>query len=208
MGSDSDRIVIRDATRNDAADIGRLFVGTDSECFVPAFGTAEAMGKYVRRTFDGDGFYSARTVRVAEADGQVAGICVTYSDLPTDSPKSEELGIDGLSGHFDDSMASQSDSIAFSLEMGYDAYLDCLSVDGRFRRQGVGRALVADAVARHRSLLLYCRDDNEGAMRLYREAGFHVVGMTFGISEDSDGLGPTMLIMACGDTRDEQGAEG
>lgn len=196
MSSVSSQIAIRDATVDDAMDVGRLFVETDMECFEGAFGTTVAMGEYVRRTFDGDGFFSADKVRVAEVDGKVVGICVTYEGVPTDSPDRATLRIDGLSEHFDDAMASQFADIASAGGMGYDAYLDCLCVDEGRRGQGVGRALLDDALRRHGSVLLYCREDNEVAIRLYKEAGLRVVGMTFGISEDGSDMGPMMLAMA------------
>lgn len=196
MGNNNDLIAIRDAAISDTTDIGRLFIETDEECFVSAFGTVDAMGEYVCRTFDGDGFFSADKVRVAEADGRVAGICVAYAKAPTDSPKRAALGIDGLSEHLDDAMASQSADIEAALGMGYDAYLDCLCVDTGFRGQGIGRALLDDCLRRHGSVLLYCREDNEVAIQLYKDAGFRLVGMTFGISEDGNSLGPMMLAMA------------
>ena len=151
---ETEGITIRDMNEADSMEVGRLFVNTDRQCFESVFGTPEAMGEYIRRTFRMDGYFSSGRVRVAELGGLVVGICVTYSEVPTNSPKLGEIGVEGLSPRFDDAMLIQSIDIDEAIGMGYEAYLDCLSVDGGHRHMGVGRALLQDAKVRHVSILL------------------------------------------------------
>lgn len=193
-------ITICDATVADSEEIGRLFVATDVESFTGAFGTAEAMGRYVRMTFGEGTLFSSGTVRVAREDGAVAGICITYgrelSDAPISFEESSKVGIEGLSPAFDDAMLCQVEDIRAASGMGF-AYLDCLSVDEGHRRSGIGEALVRDAIERHGKVMLYCRKDNPHAIALYEKVGFSTMGWTFGISDGSD-LGPEVLMMTCG----------
>lgn len=187
-------MLIRNADASDADAVARLFLATDPEVFPEAFGPADALSRYVAATAGSRCLLSPRNVRVAEVDGEVIGICVALSEDPQ-RVGAAESGVTGLSGMFDDSMASQAMDLGFAKAEGAEALLDCLSVDEAHRRAGVGTALLGDAQRRFRSLLLLCRADNEGARRLYEGCGFEVLGVTLGLSDDVAGIGPAMLVM-------------
>lgn len=189
---------IRDARREDSARIGKLFVETDPENFGGAFGTEEAMGRYIESAMGGDGVFSAANIRVAEDESShVIGICIVCS-VPPEPFGKVVPDIDGLSESFGMAMQCQDDDTTSAIEMGY-AYLDCLSVDESRRHEGIGTALLEDAKQSHDAILLYCRADNEPAKATYAKAGFQPMAITFGISEDMEELGPAMVMMAYGE---------
>lgn len=209
--ADQPRATIRNATKADTMEVGRLFVATDEPIFERAFGPAAALGRYLEGTFDEGGILAPDTVRVAVLGDEVVGICVSYAkDYPSchgmSFTRRLESGIDRLSEAFDDTMSDQMQDIRMATDMGF-AYIDCLCVDEGHRGQGIGRALLDDALLLHGSSMLYCREDNEVALSLYKGMGFRMMGMTFGISEDEESLGPVMLMLAIAVTEGERGAE-
>lgn len=196
---DRDSVIVRDACHDDCADIGRLFVGMDRGVLEPAFGTEDAVGEYIRRTFHRDGLFCKGTVRVAERDGAVVGLCICYARVANDVATAADAGMvagdGGLAVGFDDAVESQEFDIREATAMGF-AYLDSLSVDPKARGTGVGRVLLEDALSRHERIMLYVADDNEVAIGLYEHEGFRKYGLVFGVSEDGGGIDQMMLIMA------------
>ncbi len=72
------------------------------------------------------------------------------------------------------------------------AWIATLAVAAPFRRQGIGRALLAACEARlppDRPIRLTVRPDNEAAIRLYRSAGYRTIAIWRGYYVDrSDAL--------------------
>ena len=181
-------------TKEDAEAVARLFSETDPETFPSLFSPPEAFAGYVSATCERGGFLSTGNVRVAEEGGEIAGICVTYSEPPA-RIGCGQAGVPELGEEFDHAVEAQvADAEAFVGE-GF-SYVDCLSVDKDHRRQGVGRALMRDAQERHSSLVLLCRTDNDAASSLYSGAGFRPIGMTLGLSEDGAETAPMMTVFA------------
>lgn len=184
---------IRSMTKADAETVARLFVETDPEVFPTIFSPIDAFVGYVRSTCEDGGFLSTGNVRIAEEGGQAVGMCVTY-DAPPRRIGGKDAGHLLLGEDFDRAVESQAMDAEMALGFGC-SYLDCLSVDAGFRRQGVGRALVDDAKEGRESLMLLCRADNSAASALYGKAGFRSRGMTLGLSEDGGETGPAMRIL-------------
>lgn len=82
-----------------------------------------------------------------------------------------------------------------------EAELITVAVDRRWRRKGVGRALLRAGLAdlmltRARRLVLEVAEDNAAALRLYRTEGFAEVGRRAGYYARPDGRPATALVMA------------
>lgn len=181
----ADNFVIRNMTKDDAATVSKLFLSIDEDAFTSAFGTADSFENYIRDTCEYDGtLYWCDYVRVAECDGNVVGICVTYYEEPIFVTKTES-GIDTLSEYFDEACIAQCADAQLANRQGY-AYVDALSVDKAWRGQGIGKALLDDAQTAYGHLMLYCRDDNDGTLDFYEKLGFEKQLCGFGSSSSGE----------------------
>lgn len=176
---------IRDMIPNDAESVSSLFLSIDTEAFASAFGNVYSFAKYIRDTCEYEGtLYWCNYIRVVEVDDKVVGICVTYYEEPIFVTKAES-GIDTLSEYFDEACIAQCADAQLANRQGY-AYVDALCVSGDFRGNGIGAALIEDASKHHGHLMLYCRDDNEDAVRFYENLGFEKRVCGFGISDTDE----------------------
>jgi ribosomal protein S18 acetylase RimI-like enzyme len=118
------------------------------------------------RAMRDEGAFTFRNAHVAEADGPVAGALVGYRiDDPADYR----------------AVADASDLVRPLLELEAEApgfwYLNVLAVFPEHRGKGIGRALLshADGLGRAigvRGMAVIVASTNEGAVRLYKDAGY------------------------------------
>ena len=73
-------------------------------------------------------------------------------------------------------------------------YVSSLFVDERFRRRGVGSALMSEAVVGARCAKLLCRADNDVAFDMYVGLGFRGAGLTFVMPEGDDDDAPLQAV--------------
>lgn len=191
-----DDVIIRDMETADARVVGHLFVDVDEEMFPSLLGGGDVFASYVESTFGHGRFFSAETVRVAEVDGNVVGMCLVLTDANVDVVSCDECDIDGLPDTVFDMLSGELEALEMAHSWG-DAYLCAVCVDRNFRGHGIGRALVMDAISRNDCLLLHCRADNDVANALYRSLGFAMRCFLIGLSDnDEDDVElPMMLVM-------------
>lgn len=159
---------IRPATRADSADLAILddiaSSGLASWLWSGAFACGEAGTalEHGRQKFAaGEGDISWRNASIAEVDGDVAGMSVSYPlaivTEPDEAPNAvlkplyELLTV--IKGH---------------------RYIDALAVYNRHRGRGIGRGLMRHEIGRSKgaTVSLITEDDNETALGLYRALGF------------------------------------
>ena len=73
-------------------------------------------------------------------------------------------------------LAVDADDRAIGFMIAGDGHMDALFVDAEHHGQGVGRALVAQALAENPSLTTDVNEQNPGALAFYRRLGFEVTG--------------------------------
>jgi ribosomal protein S18 acetylase RimI-like enzyme len=161
---------LRPATPADAADLAR-FVDMASEGLARLVwaGMAEpgedllAVG--ARRAARDEGAFSWRNATIAELGGRVAGGLVAYRIGPDPEP------LDDVPPLFRPLQALENRAIG-------SHYVNVLATYPEFRRQGVGRRLLAEAerqAAGASGLSLIVADRNLRARRLYEAFGFRAV---------------------------------
>lgn len=188
-----DDLVIRDMVAADARVVGHLFVDVDTEVFPSLLGGGSTFGAYVEATFGSGRFFSSETVRVAEIGGHVVGMYLVFSNT-VEVLTHDMCDIDGLPTTLDDVLLGELEAFAMA-ESWSDDYLCAVCVDNDVRGQGIGKALVADALQRHDNLLLHCRVDNDRALDLYKSLGFVMRCFLIGLSEDGEDESPMMIVM-------------
>ncbi|MBP7241683.1 GNAT family N-acetyltransferase [Amaricoccus sp.] len=157
---------LRPARREDAADLARLIdlagEGLARHVWAGMAGPGEdPMAVGARRAARDEGAFSWRNAVAAEAAGAVAGALVTYRIAAAEP-------VEGLPALFRPLQALE------NLAVGTQ-YVNAVAVCPRFRRRGVGRALMAEAARRSAGaagLSLIVADANAGAIVLYRACGF------------------------------------
>ncbi|WP_422369982.1 GNAT family N-acetyltransferase [Hoeflea sp.] len=159
---------IRPATRADSADLAILddvaSSGLAAWLWSGAVARGEASSALERgrqRFAAGEGEISWRNASIAEVDGDVAGMSVSYplstvgeaADAPNAvlKPLYELLSV--IRGH---------------------RYIDALAVYNRHRGRGIGRGLMRHELDRSEGAIvsLITEDDNKAALGLYRALGF------------------------------------
>jgi ribosomal protein S18 acetylase RimI-like enzyme len=118
------------------------------------------------RAMRDEGAFTWRNAHIAEADGLVAGALVGYRiDDPVDLQ-----AVASASGLVRPLIALEAEVPGFW-------YVNVLAVFPEFRGQGIGRALLSHAdalgrVAGTKGMAIIVASGNEGAMRLYKGAGY------------------------------------
>lgn len=171
---DSGKIIVRVATREDAATI--------AQAVALAIGDREALQAYCGEEYLAvlteiarrkNTQYSYQQALIAEVDGIVAGAVVGYDGARLTELRNGTLAV--ISEH-----TGHTPTIADETEEG-EQYLDSVGVLPHFRGLGVGRALVAafcnKAFAEgHNCVGLLVDYENPNAEHLYTSLGFERVG--------------------------------
>ncbi len=167
---------VRPARPDDVDDFLRLILMSD-KAFLP-FLFGDDYENVIREIFEsGDGLFGYPNVRIAEVDNRVAGMLLayTYEQMVTAmaqwETEEEQSPVDDPSPA-DDEPATRSGWVNPG-----EYYLANMAVFAEFRRQGLGRLLLADAEIRARDngcsrLALDVESENRDAIRLYERAGF------------------------------------
>jgi ribosomal protein S18 acetylase RimI-like enzyme len=131
--------------------------------------------------------YSYEHVRIAEVEGQVAGMLLgyTYEQMQREMLRSALLLLGYAGFHllrripwllYHGLRTPREDRGSWMVKGEF--YASNMAVKPEFRNQGLGRRLLADAADRARELgckrmVLDVETDNVGAIRLYEREGFH-----------------------------------
>jgi ribosomal protein S18 acetylase RimI-like enzyme len=167
---------IRDARIGDADEIGQLLAAGLGDKYGPAYGryAVEAISAIARAATEQQG---AGRYLVASCDGACAGVAFLGTDghgTAVMRPLVSALG---------PLRAARAAIVLSAFAKGRpaqgEATLDELAVSDRYRRRGIGRALIEECarlgrIAGCRRLGLWVTGDNESAQALYRAMGFHV----------------------------------
>jgi ribosomal protein S18 acetylase RimI-like enzyme len=162
---------IRPAAAADLALIARFIIGAGGGLFefmfddlVPGMAPSDLLAQMAAQP---DSLFHPRHCRIAEIDGVAAGLVNTY---PADRIRGET---------FAQLPADRRDHLApFPKVQEWGSYyISALSVAVAHRRQGLGRRLLADALAQaglagFSRISLHVWDDNHAAAALYGAAGF------------------------------------
>ena len=124
--------------------------------------------------------YSYQHATIALMDGEAAGLLVAYDGADYHRMRRDTFAlISAFSGTEVEVMADETQSGEY--------YIDSLAVAPRFRRCGVGRALLEQAVAQvqhlHLSPTLLVDPDNPRAQQLYASVGFEREGEIFAFGQ-------------------------
>ncbi|WP_420409301.1 GNAT family N-acetyltransferase [Hoeflea sp.] len=159
---------IRPATRADSADLAILddiaSSGLASWLWSAAVVRGEASTALERgrqRFAAGEGDISWRNAVIAEVDGDVAGMSVSYElASPADAAEAPDAVLKPL--------------YELLAAIKGHRYIDALAVYSRHRERGVGRGLMRHEIDRSQgaTVSLITEDDNETALGLYRGLGF------------------------------------
>jgi len=171
---------IRPATPGDADAFHRYVVMTSSEYdFFFAPKTKQALADFFRRR---NNIFSHEHARIAEIDGCIAGMILSYSGKQQYAGllKSAIIFLKNLGAGVFTKMSSLVQYATRGGPAGIDDhYISNLAVDPEFRRRGVAQALLADAEQRARASGCKCFSldvdkDNQPAAALYEKQGFTV----------------------------------
>ncbi len=166
------KIILRPATRNDAADLAILDNiaghGISQWFWQGAVKQGKASDAYDwgrARMMADDAFYGWSNATIATCDDITVGTCTSYKMPPPDDE--------------DDAGKSQWFTTVFELfaVATGDWFIDSLAVYSHARGRGAARALMEDALQRGRDrnearVSLVCEDSNTSARALYESLGF------------------------------------
>ena len=172
-------VKIRPARPEDAYAVASLIIDAMSEeCCLHFMGTGHSIMEFrqfmTALVMREDSQYSWKNTLVADADGCVAGIAVSY-----DGGRLHDLRkvfLDGMARVFGKDWSHMDDETAAG-----ELYLDSFAVLPTFRKQGIGRQLLA-AVRKKASKMripavgLLVDEANREAQEVYRKLGFFKVG--------------------------------
>jgi ribosomal protein S18 acetylase RimI-like enzyme len=175
---------IRPAAPDDAAAIGDVYASSFCELLRAMLGRSGAFVKAFMADLYRDGILRLDGTLVAETDGMIAGF-ITVRGMEDHPPPSPIRFWRALRRHmrFIPSLRAFAGSAlmaaAFELRSPRTsiAYIETLAVSPRFRRLGVGRALLDSAICSvgrggYRSVSLHVLARNAGAIALYEGCGF------------------------------------
>lgn len=179
-----ENIKIEDAKREDASAIAdAILVAIGDEITLEMAGekytVKDVHDAFQRLAEREETQYSYRNTRVARAeDGSVAGVAVSYdgADLMRMRRAFFKEANENLGWNVSDEEVE-----AWPAETDPDElYLDTLMVRPEYRRQGIARALIADAKTKAekigKPLGLLCDLDNDRARRVYESSGLSIRG--------------------------------
>lgn len=160
-------MILRPATREDAAHLARLvdLAGEGMPAYLwsaMAEPGEDVWAVGTRRAARDEGAFSWRNAVVAEVEGAVAGALVSYRIGADPEP------LDDLPPMFRPLQALENQALGTH-------YVNVLATYPRFRRRGVGRALMAEAERSARGaagVSLIAADRNQDARRLYESLGY------------------------------------
>lgn len=139
-----------------------------------AFGTKADLKKNLVKLLERDGLFSAKHLLVALKDKKIVGILLSVG-------KEDNLNIDTnglwLPNSFEDIQNKYFGEISNTVEDN-SRYIAYVSVDPKYRDQGVGEALLRYVKRNNplRKLKLDVLEDNDGALKLYSKYLFNQHG--------------------------------
>ncbi len=170
------QITYRDGKKKDAVRLAELISiasgGVVEYLFhdlIPGFTPVEVMAHVME---DGDSHRSYKSAIVAERDGKIVGMSLSYAG--------RYYGLTEENRKFFPQERLDFLNDFFELRVDESWFLDSLAVDAGVRKQGVGGELIARTKARavqngFGSLCLVAFADNATALPLYERCGFEVV---------------------------------
>ncbi len=163
---------VRAARPDDVDDFLRLLLMSDKAFLPSLFG--DDFDRIIRGIFEsGNGLFGYPNVRIVEVENRVAGMLLAYTH--------EQMVTAMAQWETEEERPAADDEPAPGARSGWvnpgEYYLANMAVFPEFRRQGLGRLLLADAEARARRqgcsrLALDVEAENRDAVRLYERAGF------------------------------------
>ena len=162
---------LRNARRDDSAEIAKLFLISSDGLAEYIWGMIAEEGedildvgtrRYAREGVD----FSWQNCRIAEVDGEIAGMLLAYSIPDPNLPDADQ------SGCIDPVLKPYSE-----LEIPGSYYISGVAVHASYRGMGIGKGLVQDAHDRAKQsgigvVSLICFESNRKAMQLYRQLGY------------------------------------
>ena len=165
------KISLRDAIRQDCAEIAKLFLISSDGLAEYIWGKSAGPGEDIlavgeRRYAREDVDFSWQNCRMVEVDGRVAGMLLAY-EIPfqSDGDASSESVADPVLKPYSE------------LEIPGSYYVSGVAIHARYRGLGLGKLLMLDAHDRAISknlgaVTLICFEENVRAMHMYRQRGY------------------------------------
>jgi ribosomal protein S18 acetylase RimI-like enzyme len=179
---DSSVVIRKPCCSDESAEIAELIYGTDPFIYPAAFGSVKNAKKILPDFMQKqDNIFAYENLRIAVADGHIAGVSVVLEHAPD-----SEMDTAGLIAQYPSLPKSfrHANQMYFGTLPKYFessencVYILCLSVSPKYRGNRIGEMLLKNTIKQYpnQNILLHVLSDNGIAVSLYKKYGFQFNG--------------------------------